>query len=358
MKNIITKALLVGTVLVAAVGCGYNPDEENKLLLQNASDMVFQMNKDNEITAADYKLANSLTLVTGDYNLEWAITMIDEVEDLVSITRKETGTFVFIKTATMVQLQEPAEYELKYTISDAYGNSLERKMLRTVPNPSSCTVAEFHKKPVSDTDFYKMEGIVTTVNKKSSSGSFTLTDSTGTVFSYSGAKVKLGSKVSLVGTRDANYDLPQLTNVTILSEETTNEYSKVMNYDKLTTATYADFVQMTVDYADADKKLDLIADTAIKFFKITDGYLVRTDDGYYGLHGEPGTKECESGGETWLGLPKGDKKINLYYHSNDELKAMVNQKVDLYGVVRGMSQSTITVQIYKTVAPGTTITFE
>ena len=61
MKNIITKALLLGAVLVTSVSCGYSVEEENKQLLQNASDMVFQMNKE-KITAANYTLKNKLSI--------------------------------------------------------------------------------------------------------------------------------------------------------------------------------------------------------------------------------------------------------------------------------------------------------
>lgn len=358
MKNIITKALLLGAVLASAVGCGYNPDEENKLLLQNASDMVFQMNKDDVFTAANYTLKNSLSLVSGEFNLEWAVTMIDEVEDLVSVNRKEKETTVFIKTATMAQLTKPANYELKYTISDAFGNSLERKMLRTVPNPTSCTIAEFHKKKVSTTDFYKLEGVVTTVNKKGKSGAFTLTDATGTIFSYTGANVTLGKKVSLVGTRAVNSDLPQLADVTVLTEGTENEYATVVNNEKITTVTYDQMVQMTVDITDSSKKANVFAENAPKFFKVTDGYLVRDDEGYYGLHGTAGEKECKKDDETWLGIKKSDKKVNIYYHTNDDLKASINEKVDLYCAIRGIGKSYVTVQVYKVAAAGTTITFE
>ena len=130
-----------------------------------------------------------------------------------------------------------------------------------------------------------------------------------------------------------------------------------VNENTIVTRTFAEVLQMIADYKDSAKKSKLLTEDATKFFKFTDGYLVRTDDGYYGVHGEPGTQECSKGNETWLGIPKADKEINTYYHTNDDLKPLVNQKVDLYGVIRGMSDKQITVQIYKCVAAGTAVSF-
>ena len=356
MKNIITKALLLGAVLATTVSCGYSAEEENKAILKNVSDMVFQMNKE-KVTAANYTLSNAMSLNSGDYTLEWSITVGEEHNDLLSVTKKEKETVIFIKTDSMVKLSAPANYTLTYVISDTYGNSLERSIAKMVPNPKTVTVAELHSKESSDSAYYKVDGVISTVNKKGSSGAFTLTDSTGTIFSYSGANVTLGSRVSLVGTKSDNYDLAQLANVTVLEAGTTNELSTVVNENTIKTVTFDDVVQMTVDYKDSTKKAKLLKDDVTKFYKITGGYLVRTDDGYYGVHGSAGDKECTKGNETWLGIPKADKEINTYFHTNDDLKPIINQVVDLYGVIRGMSDKQVTIQIYTCVPAGTPVTF-
>ena len=359
MNKIINKVLLLGTLVASVcgvVGCDNQPDAA----MIAASDFIYQLYNSNVVTPSNYDVAKQVKLAHGRYDVDWAITYDDAANDgLLTIQEKSDKYVVVLNMNLFTALSEPASYTLTYTLTSEAGKTYSRDLTKKqVPSPKFATVTELLSKPVSDTEYYRVEGVVTTVNKLNQAGAFTISDGTSNMYCHDGIEgvtMKLGQKITIACTRADYSGFPQIKNAKLVEAGAEGQLSTVVNNEKLTTISYNDLVAQIPSYAAEATKEETVKNYANKFYKITGSYLVRSSDGYYGLNDTEGTTEYTKNDETFLGVAS--KKINLYYHTNNNIKPLANTAVDLYGVIRGMSPTMFTVQIYACVPAGTAVTF-
>lgn len=357
MKKLNKQFLLLGIVALTALGtvaCGNNgptPEQieaEKQQKVNDAADFLFQSKKKEEITPITYVYDNKLEFVNlGTFTVEWSITLGEGVaENLIKAEKKLTTTSFTIDMAEAGKLTEPASYTVFAKVSDEEGRSATKKFDRKVPTLVKKTVAEFHKLPASEKDFYKLEGVISSVNKVGKAGSFTITDETGTLFSYSGANVTLGSQVSLIGVRADYSGFAQLDKVTLIEAGTENKLNTLVNENTITTITMEKVDEILASFSNEETKAATIAEYSPKYYKITGGYLVKNGSGYLGLN-----KTAGNAGVTE------DKTINIYYHSNSSISGNAGSLVDCYCAIRGFGNSYLTVQVLHCVPAGQAVTF-
>ena len=352
MKKLNKQFLLFGIVALTALGtvaCGNNETEaEKQQKVNDAATFLYEAKKKEEITPITYIYDNKLEFVNlGIFKVEWSITLGEGVaENLIKAERKLTTTSFTIDMAEVGKLTEPASYTVFAKVSDEEGRSATKKFDRKVPTLVKKTVAEFHRLPAAEDKFYKLEGVVTSVHKIGQVGAFTLSDSTGTLYSHNGAEVTLGSEVSLIGVKAEYYGLTQLDKVAIISAGTENKLNTLINNDTITTITMDDVDEINAGYENSETKEATILEYAPKYYKITGGYLVKNGKGYLGLSKTAGTNGVTE-----------DRTVNIYYHSNDTIENLVATQVDLYCAIRGFNKGYITVQVLHCVPAGQAVTF-
>ena len=346
MTKLINKAFLFGALvatLCGAVGCADNSEAE----LKSASDFVYQMTNNTKITPVTYTVPHEIKTAYGLFAVEWAITVKDEANvDLVKVDATEKATNIKIDMSLMSKLEAPASYTLDYTISNEKGLSMSRTLLeKSIPNPKEATITQVLNKKASDTDFYKVEGVVTAQNKLDQKGPFTISDGTTTMYCHDGADqaLSIGQKITLVCTRTDYSGFPQLKNAYVLGTPEAGHLSTVVNENTITEISYEDiFAKVALFNANATQTATG-KECASKYYKITGGYLIKDSNDYFGLDSKPGVSSA--------------KGVNIYYHTKDDLEGMVDQVVDLYGCCRGFGKSYITIQVTKCVPAGTPVTF-
>ena len=344
MKN--SKLLLLGVTLVSAlgvVGCGNTVPETNPL--EDAASYIFQLYRNPEVTGADYSVVNSLQLEIGTFNVEWSVELAEGVPaEAVTLTKEATSTKVAPNVPLATNNDTPYSYTLIANVSDADGNEIIRKFNKEVPKAPLVTVAQFSKLEVGT--YCRIEGVVSAVNKIGGNDSFVVTDSTGSTFAYDKTcTVELGRKYTFLTTRNDYSGFPQMGKPSIFGEPgAANQLSTVLSEDKLTTITVSQAKEICTAYG--SNKEATIKNYASKYFKITDGYLVKNAKGYLNLDIlEPTAETSETG------------VVSVYYHSKNEVSSLVNTKVDIYGAIRGFSSSYITIQTLYIVPAGTAVTF-
>lgn len=344
MKN--SKLLLLGVTLVSAlgvVGCGNTVPETNPL--EDAASYIFQLYRTPEVTGADYSVVNSLQLEIGTFNVEWGIELAEGVpEEAVTLTKGDTSTKVAPNVPLATTNDTPYSYTLIANVSDADGNEIVRKFNKEVPKAPLVTVAEFSKLEVGT--YCRIEGVVSAVNKIGANDSFVVTDSTGSTFAYDKTcTVELGRKYTFLTMRSDYSGFPQMGKPSIFGEPgAANQLSTVISEDKLTTITATKAKEICSSYA--SNKEATIKAYASKYFKITEGYLVKNSKGNYGVDIVQSTTETTE-----------SLVVNLYYHTKADLASMLNTQVDVYGAIRGFGSNYLTIQGLYVVPAGQAVTF-
>ena len=343
MKN--SKLLLLGVTLVSAlgvVGCGNTVPETNPL--EDAASYIFQLYRTPEVTGTSYSLKNSVELEIGSFKVDWNIELGKDVpQEAVKVSKLSATTDITPNVPLATTNDTPYSYTLIANVSDAAGNVVVKKINKQVPKAPLITVAEFAELDIGE--YCRLEGVVTAVNKVGQAGSFILTDATGSTFSYDSVDVELGRKYTFLTTRNDHSVFPQMGSPSIFGEPgASNQLSTVLSEDKLTTITVSQAKEICTAYgSDAS---GTIKQYASKYFKITDGYLVKNAKGYLNLDIlEPTAETSETG------------VVSVYYHTKNEVSSLVNTKVDLYGAIRGFGTSYLTIQTLYIVPAGTAVTF-
>ena len=343
MKN--SKLLLLGVTLVSAlgvVGCGNTVPETNPL--EDAASYIFQLYRTPEVTGTSYSLKNSVELEIGSFKVDWNIELGKDVpQEAVKVSKLSATTDITPNVPLATTNDTPYSYTLIANVSDAAGNVVVKKINKQVPKAPLITVAEFAKLNVGE--YCRLEGVVTAVNKVGQAGSFILTDATGSTFSYDSVDVELGRKYTFLTTRNDYSGFPQMGSPSIFGEPgASNQLSTVLSEDKITTVTASKVKEICQEYtANASAT---IKEYASKYFKITEGYLVKNSSGYLGLEiTKPTTETTEN------------KVVNIYYHSKSEVSSLVNTQVDVYCAIRGFGGSYLTAQVLYIVPAGQAVTF-
>lgn len=343
MKN--SKLLLLGVTLVSAlgvVGCGNTVPETNPL--EDAASYIFQLYRTPEVTGTSYSLKNSVELEIGSFKVDWNIELGKDVpQEAVKVSKLSATTDITPNVPLATTNDTPYSYTLIANVSDAAGNVVVKKINKQVPKAPLVTVAEFAELDVGE--YCRLEGVVTAVNKVGQAGSFILTDGTGSTFSYDNVDVELGKKYTFLTTRNDFNGFPQMGKPSIFGEPgASNQLSTVLSEDKLTTITVSQAKEICTAYGSDDS--GTIKQYASKYFKITDGYLVKNAKGYLNLDIlEPTAETSETG------------VVSVYYHTKNEVSSLVNTKVDIYGAIRGFGTSYLTIQTLYIVPAGTAVTF-
>lgn len=343
-KKIITIAALVATSF-GLVSCGNEPSQG----LVDASSYLYQMYKDVTSTPVTYQLNNKLVFAEETFYVSWAFekgeNFIEGAAKIGEVTESKTTIDIVFGTE---KTDKDSEYKLTASITDAKGKHvLTREFDRYVPKCNPSTVEAFVA--AEKTDDFKKEtfvftGIITSVNKVGKEGSFTITDSTGSLFSYSGAEVTLGDEVLVSGSYSENYSFPQLDKVSVIAVKQSNQLANAFKAENVTTLDISKLPEIAAGYADSSTKLSTITSYCKGLYKFTGGTLNKNSKGYLSLTAE--------------GI---DGNISVY--ANDDISkaasSLVDEEVDLYGVIRGINKSgsILTVQTTKIVAKGATVTF-
>lgn len=276
-----------------------------------------------EKTSADMTLANATSIrdvghtdTTISYTVSWRIEVAEDVETApASIVVADDGS-VTLKVNALDKENHP--YTLIATVSDSEENTKEVSFNLIVPSIGKLTVAEFIAKETGDT-LYEIEGWVTAVNKIGEKGSFVLEDSTGAIFSYKNFNVTLGAKYVVYGTRDVNYDLPQLGTTEVIMLESTETFTPPLA------------TELSADYLTENPiTKENVLTYSVKPLKITGSELRVNDSGYYGTY-----------------YKNGKQLLNLYMNSTIKATAaeLKGNNVIVYGYLRGFSTSYYTIQV-------------
>lgn len=298
-------------------------DEEMEKL-NAAKDYLYQLYKDKEgaATSATYKVVTVVISENVEYTVDWAVNVKgDGLTNVVKVGEKEgkqVNIEISIENAT-----KDTTYDLVATIKNANGKSVELTFADLkVPEFKIVTIETWLTEKNTATPS-AIKGVVTAVNKTDKAGSFTLTDATGSVFSYDNPSEQLsvGDEVIISSVYSDYNGFPQLKAPQVI---------KILNKDKLDTV--ADKM-VTMDINTIHSSLASYAETpteiSTKYLKITGGYIIN------------------SGGYPALALTADASSyvVNIYYHSSSEILDKVGAQVDLIGVVRGVKSSDITLQV-------------
>lgn len=301
--------------------------DEEMTKLEAAKDLLYQLYKDDykegTATSATYELVTILTSDNVEYTVDWAVNVkeggADNVIKVGAKEGKKVNVEINIENAT-----KDTTYDLVATIKNASGKSVELTFANLkVPEFKIVTIETWLTEKNTSTPS-AIKGVVTAVNKTDAAGAFTLTDATGSVFSYDNpsTKLDLGDEVILSSVYSEHSGFPQLKAPQVV---------KILNKDKLDTV--ADKM-VTMDINTINSSLASYAETpttiSTKYLKITGGYIIKNSNGYPSLA---------------LTADASNYVVNIYYHSSSELLEKVGAQVDLIGVVRGVKASEITLQV-------------
>ena len=336
----VNKLLILGATAILGIGlvaCGgttsssVNPAD----YIDDAADYLYQMYREESTkTTSDFERVNILILDYGTYDVDWTVSDISEADSKYVKVVEGTGNYDTIEIET-------AAHEINYTLTatisyEEVTKSVEFKY--SIPAIEKLTIAEFIEKKDADS-IYSLQGVITAVNKVGEAGSFVISDETGSIFSYDSANVTLGDEVVLTGTYDDFNGFHQLASPTIV---------EVIAQDKLSTIVGAKGEKATTFNADtiaADLSTGteaLVSKYAGKFLKLTDSYLLKNSKGY-------------AGGYT--AASNGKQIINIYANKTISYDDYLGKKVDIYGFVRGVSSSYLTVQVLTLANPGEEVNF-
>ena len=300
--------------------------DEEMTKLEAAKDLLYQLYKDDykegTATSATYELVTILTSDNVEYTVDWAVNVkeggADNVIKVGAKEGKKVNVEINIENAT-----KDTTYDLVATIKNASGKSVELTFANLkVPEFKIVTIQTWLTEKNTSTPS-AIKGVVTAVNKTDKASSFTLTDATGSVFSYDNPSTQLSvGDEAIISSIYSDYNgFPQLKAPQVV---------KILNKDKLDTV--ADKLE-TIDINTINSSLASYAETpttiSTKYLKITGGYIINSN-GYPALA---------------LTADASKYVVNLYYHGSSELVEKVGAQVDIIGVVRGVKASEITLQV-------------
>lgn len=304
--------------------------------LKDAADYLFQLYKeDSGATTANFERVSIVSIDSVVYNVAWSVEIAEGGLGVVSVgeTNDETKmTTINVEFKYGVATKD-TEYTLNASVTDGKDTIVKSFTGFKVPEFKVVTIKEWMdtadtKSPLA------MKGIVTAVNKTKTAGSFTFTDETATVFSYDSPsmQVSVGDELIISSVYSHYNGLPQLKAPTVIEKLNTNKLSEVEKHLEVITA--ATIAENLASYAQDPKLI------STKFLKITGAYAIA--DGDYTA--ASATKD-------------GSKLFALYYHSSSDIKPLIGKAVDIYGVVRGVGSSSLTIQVTFMVEAGATVTF-
>ena len=292
--------------------------------LADAVAMLNEVMKDkNTVTTSSFDVPAIVDTVDYTYQVEWSLDVkADGIEGAVALGEKTNA-----KQTIAIKYEEnfntvDTYYDLKAVVS---GEKLSENLTFEgfkVPQYKYSTVAEWikNKDEVTPTS---IQGVVTAVNKTDAASAFTITDETGTAFSYDApsAQLNVGDEVVISSVYSDYNGFPQLKEPQVVKTIATDQLAKVASYME------------TVDINTINENLaNYVSDptsVSTKYLKITGGYIVLNEKSYPTLS---------------VSADNPSYCVNLYYHSS-ELKSKVGAQVDVVCAVRGVGSSYITVQV-------------
>ena len=289
--------------------------EELSQELKSARSYLIQLYGDGseKATPADFY---RISTVTG-LPIEWSVN-----SEKVSVELVEEGDNAGMTKVSVNIGAEEVKYILSAKVVDSEGNELVLEFNCLIPAAEASTIADFIS--AADTESFKaLTGVITAVNKTEGKTAFILTDETGSIFSYDGAEVALGDKVTVVGQLSLyNGTFPQLTAPAV---------SELISKENDVKASSGELVQVTAEQIKADVAAGtLVEKYAGKYLEIT-GYAMLTSTGYVNLKAT---------------LADTDPCVNLYANSAIGLtKDYAETKVKVYGFMRGTGATYLTVQV-------------
>ena len=292
--------------------------------LADAVAMLNEVMKDkNTVTTSSFDVPAIVDTVDYTYQVEWSLDVkADGVEGAVALGEKTNA-----KQTIAIKYEEnfntvDTYYDLKAVVS---GEKLSENLTFEgfkVPQFKYSTIAEWIQNKDTETPT-SIQGVVTAVNKTDAASAFTITDETGTAFSYDApsAQLNVGDEVVISSVYSDYNGFPQLKAPQVVKTIATDQLAKVASYME------------TVDINTISENLaNYVSDpTSIstKYLKITGGYVVLNANGYPTLS---------------VAADNPSYCVNLYYHSS-ELKSKVGAQVDVVCAVRGVGSSYIIVQV-------------
>lgn len=298
-------------------------ESTNTAGLDEAYDYLYQLYKDEAgAKTTSFKVVAQIEVGETLYPVTWKVNIKEGgIAEAVKVGATEGGFTTIEVTYNETVSTANTEFDLVATISDGTNEKTATFTGFNVPAFAYGTIAQWLNAKDTETPM-AIQGVVTAVNKLDKAGSFTLTDATGSVFSYDSpsAQVNLGDEIVISSIYSDYNGFPQLKAPEVIKTVATDQLAKVA--DKLETIDINTISSSLASYVENPTSI------STKYVKITGGYVVN-DGGYAGLATEVGGSKC----------------VNVYYHSSSTMLEDVNAKVDVIGVVRGVGSSYVTLQV-------------
>lgn len=305
--------------------------------LNDAVDALSEVLKSvNKVTTANFTLPAIVDTLDYTYNVDWSLSIHEGgLAEAVALGEKANNLVT-------INIQYSLEYNTKDTIYDLTANvigaSSSKEISFTdfkVPQFKISTIAEWIEAKDTTTPT-AIQGVVSAVNKTTDKSAFTLTDDTGTVFSYDSPSEQLnvGDEVVITSIYSDYNGFPQLKSPTVVKRIGENQLSKIDS--KMETIDINTIASNLASYYSDPTSI------STKYLKITGGY-VYNNGGY-------ATLAVSDTANSFV--------VNIYYHSSSEIVAKVGAQVDIVCTVRGVGSSYITVQVqsYEVMAESTVVT--
>ena len=301
------------------------PEPEVDPGLADAVAMLNEVMKDkNTVTTSSFDVPAIVDTVDYTYQVEWSLDVkADGVDGAVALGEKTNA-----KQTIAIKYEEnfntvDTYYDLKAVVS---GEKLSENLTFDgfkVPQYKYSTIAEWINKKDTETPT-SIQGVVTAVNKTDAPSAFTITDETGTAFSYDAPSVQLhvGDEVVISSVYSDFSGFPQLKAPQVVKTIATDQLAKVASY--METVDISTISENLANYASDPTSI------STKYLKITGGY----------VH--------DKGGYAALSLVPWDSSfvVDLYYYDATSLiENYEGCQVDIVGTVRGISKSKITIQL-------------
>lgn len=302
-------------------------EESSTRAIDDAKTLLFQLYKDTykdgTATTSDFQLVAAVISNNVEYKVEWKVEIKEGgLEEAVKVG--ETAD-----KKTTINVKYDAEYSVKDTFYDLVatisldGEAAELKFENIkVPAFVAKTIAQWLKEKDTETPTV-LQGVVTAVNKTDKAGSFTITDETGSVFSYDNPsqQVELGDEVVLTSIYSDFNGFPQLKAPTIVRVVAKNQLDKVSS--KLEEIDINTINSNLANYVSDPTSI------STKYIKIKNAFIYK--------NGTYATLATSADATSYC--------VNLYYHSSSEMVEKAGAQVDVIGVVRGVGSSYITFQV-------------
>ncbi len=289
--------------------------------LEDAVAMLNELMKDvNDVTTTSFTVPAIIDSVDYTYQIDWSLDVkADGVEGAVVLGEKTEKT-----QAITIKYEEgfntvDTYYDLKAVVNSETSSKEAVFDGFKVPQYKYSTIAEWiaakdEKAPKT------IQGVVTAVSKLGEKSSFTLTDNTGTVFSYDGASevLNVGDEIVVSSIYSENYSLPQLKAPEVVRKVATDQLDKVSSQIE------------TVNISEIKDNLNEYK-TTTKYMNLQGGYIV----------------DIDSKGRPVLSASADDTSyfVTVFYHSPEELTSKIGAQVDFVCAGRGGGSTYASVQV-------------